>query len=225
MATSGSKTFSLSISDTIEEAFELAGIELRTGYDAETARRSLNIMFADWSNRGVNLWTIEQVTTTLTSGTSSYTLNSYDIDIVSAVIQQTDGNSNTTDLNIERIGRTEYLNIPDKSSTGRPNQLFLDRQTTPVVKLWPTPDSTYTYRLVANTIQRIDDASASAQDPEIPSRFMPCMASGLAYYIALKRNPEKAAILKTQYEQDFKLAADEDRNRTSLHFVPTRSYI
>ena len=224
MATSGTKTFQLTIADTIEEAYELAGLELRTGYDAETARRSLNIMFADWSNRGVNLWTIEQVTTNLTAGTNSYTLNSYDIDIVSAVIRQIDG-SNTTDLQLTRIGRTEYLNIPDKSSTGRPNQLFLDRQTTPVVKLWPTPDGTYTYRLVANTIQRIDDASASAQDPEIPSRFMPCMASGLAYYIALKRNPEKAAILKTQYEQDFKLAADEDRNRTSLHFVPTRSYI
>tara|TARA_R100001082_G_scaffold50568_1_gene27402 strand:- start:3353 stop:4027 length:675 start_codon:yes stop_codon:yes gene_type:complete len=224
MATSGTKTFQLTIADTIEEAYELAGLELRTGYDAETARRSLNIMFADWSNRGVNLWTIEQVTTNLTAGTNSYTLNSYDIDIVSAVIRQIDG-STTTDLQLTRIGRTEYLNIPDKSSTGRPNQLFLDRQTTPVVKLWPTPDSTYTYRLVANTIQRIDDASASAQDPEIPSRFMPCMASGLAYYIALKRNPEKAAILKTQYEQDFKLAADEDRNRTSLHFVPTRSYI
>ena len=224
MATSGTKTFQLTIADTIEEAYELAGLELRTGYDAETARRSLNIMFADWSNRGVNLWTIEQVTTNLTAGTNSYTLNSYDIDIVSAVIRQIDG-STTTDLQLTRIGRTEYLNIPDKSSTGRPNQLFLDRQTTPVVKLWPTPDSTYTYRLVANTIQRIDDASASAQDPEIPSRFMPCMASGLAYYIALKRNPEKAAILKTQYDQDFKLAADEDRNRTSLHFVPTRSYI
>ena len=224
MDTSGTKTFQLTIADTIEEAYELAGLELRTGYDAETARRSLNIMFADWSNRGVNLWTIEQVTTNLTAGTNSYTLNSYDIDIVSAVIRQIDG-STTTDLQLTRIGRTEYLNIPDKSSTGRPNQLFLDRQTTPVVKLWPTPDSTYTYRLVANTIQRIDDASASAQDPEIPSRFMPCMASGLAYYIALKRNPEKAAILKTQYEQDFKLAADEDRNRTSLHFVPTRSYI
>ena len=224
MATSGTKTFQLTIADTIEEAYELAGLELRTGYDAETARRSLNIMFADWSNRGVNLWTIEQVTTNLTSGTNSYTLNSYDIDIVSAVIRQIDG-STTTDLQLTRIGRTEYLNIPDKSSTGRPNQLFLDRQTTPVIKLWPTPDSTYTYRLVANTIQRMDDASASAQDPEIPSRFMPCLASGLAYYIALKRNPEKAAILKTQYEQDFKLASDEDRNRTSLHFVPTRSYI
>tara|TARA_R110000824_G_scaffold140160_2_gene305785 strand:- start:2947 stop:3621 length:675 start_codon:yes stop_codon:yes gene_type:complete len=224
MATSGTKTFQLTIADTIEEAYELAGLELRTGYDAETARRSLNIMFADWSNRGINLWTIEQVTTNLTPGTNSYTLNSYDIDIVSAVIRQIDG-STTTDLQLTRIGRTEYLNIPDKSSTGRPNQLFLDRQTTPVIKLWPTPDSTYTYRLVANTIQRMDDASASAQDPEIPSRFMPCLASGLAYYIALKRNPEKAAILKTQYEQDFKLASDEDRNRTSLHFVPTRSYI
>jgi hypothetical protein len=124
-----------------------------------------------------------------------------------------------------RIGRTEYLNIPNKSSTGRPTQIFLDRQTTPTVKLWPTPDSTYTYRLVANTIQRVDDVSASAQDPEIPSRFMPCMASGLAYYIALKKNPDKATILKTQYEQDFKLASDEDRNRTSIMLTPTRSYV
>jgi len=224
MATSGTKTFQLTIADTIEEAYELAGLELRTGYDAEAARRSLNIMFADWANRGVNLWTIEQVTTSLTAGTSSYTLNSYDIDIVSAVIRQVD-NSTTTDLQLTRIGRTEYLNIPDKSSTGRPTQFFLDRQTTPVVKLWPTPDSAATYSLIANTIQRIDDVTASAQDPEVPSRFIPCMASGLAYYIALKKNPERVALLKQQYEQDFKLAADEDRNRASLHLVPSRSYL
>jgi|TARA_E500000318_G_scaffold5124_1_gene5392 hypothetical protein len=222
MATSGTKTFALNIADTIEEAYELAGIELRTGYDAETARRSLNIMFADWSNRGVNLWTIDQVTTDLSSGTASYTLNSYDIDIVSAVIRQTDSNSNTTDLSIERIGRTEYLNIPDKSVTGRPSQIFLDRQTTPVVKLWPTPDSVNTYKLVANTIQRIDDVTASNQDPEVPSRFIPCMASGLSYYLALKKNPEKAGILKQQYEQDFQLAAQEDRGRASLHLTPAR---
>ena len=224
MATSGTKTFQLTIADTIEEAYELAGLELRTGYDAETARRSLNIMFADWANRGVNLWTIEQVTTNLTAGTNSYTLNSYDIDIVSAVIRQIDG-STTTDLQLTRIGRSEYLNIPDKTSTGRPTQYFLDRQTTPVVKVWPTPDSTTTYRLVANTIQRIDDVTASAQDPEIPSRFMPCMASGLAYYIALKKNPERVGLLKQQYEQDFQLAADEDRGRASLHLVPHRSYL
>ena len=225
MATSGTKTFQLTIADTIEEAYELAGLELRTGYDAETARRSLNIMFADWSNRGVNLWTIEQVTTNLTSGTNSYTLNAYDLDIVSAVIRQIDSASNTTDIQLTRIGRTEYLNIPDKSSTGRPTQIFLDRQTTPVVKLWPTPDSVNTYRLIANTIQRIDDVTASNQDPEVPSRFIPCMASGLAYYIAMKRNPEKVPLLKQQYEQDFKLAADEDRNRASLHLVPSRSYL
>ena len=224
MATSGTKTFQLTIADTIEEAYELAGLELRTGYDAEAARRSLNIMFADWANRGVNLWTIEQVTTSLTAGTNSYTLNSYDIDIVSAVIRQVD-NSTTTDLQLTRIGRTEYLNIPDKSSTGRPTQFFLDRQTTPVVKLWPTPDSVATYSLIANTIQRIDDVTASAQDPEVPSRFIPCMASGLAYYIALKKNPERVGLLKQQYEQDFKLAADEDRNRASLHLVPNRSYL
>ena len=180
-------------------------------------------MFADWSNRGVNLWTIEQVITNLSSGTASYTLNSYDIDIVSAVIRQTDSSSNSTDLSIERIGRSEYLSIPDKTSTGRPTQIFLDRQTTPVVKLWPTPDDTYTYKLIANTIQRIDDASASNEDPEVPSRFIPCMASGLSYYLALKKNPEKAGILKQQYEQDFKLAADEDRNRASLNLVPSRS--
>ena len=224
MATSGTKTFQLTIADTIEEAYELAGLELRTGYDAEAARRSLNIMFADWANRGVNLWTIEQVTTSLTAGTNSYTLNSFDIDIVSAVIRQVD-NSTTTDLQLTRIGRTEYLNIPDKASTGRPTQYFLDRQTTPVVKLWPTPDSVATYSLIANTIQRIDDVTASAQDPEVPSRFIPCMASGLAYYIALKKNPERVGLLKQQYEQDFKLAADEDRNRASLHLVPNRSYL
>jgi len=223
MATSGTKTFSLSIADAIEEAFELAGIELRTGYDAETARRSLNIMFADWSNRGVNIWTIAEVTTDLTAGTSSYTLNSYDLDILSAVIRQVDSSNNNTDLQLERIGRSEYLNIPNKSSTGRPTQIFVDRQKTPVVKLWPTPDSAYTYKLVSNRLQRIDDISASAEDPDIPSRFIPCLTSGLAYYIAMKKNPERVNLLKQQYEQDFRLAAEEDQPRVSMRLVPSRS--
>lgn len=223
MATSGTKTFSLSIADTIEEAYELAGVELRTGYDAETARRSLNIMFADWSNRGINLWTIEKVSTTLTTGTASYSLNSFDIDIVSAVVRVTDSAGKSTDLAVDRIGRTEYLNIPDKTIQGRPTQIFLDRQTTPVLNVWPTPDNKATYTLIANTIQRIDDASASNQDPEVPSRFIPCMASGLSYYLALKKNPEKAGMLKQQYEQDFQLAAQEDRGRASLFLTPARN--
>ena len=223
MATSGTKTFSLSIGDAIEEAFELAGIELRTGYDAETARRSLNIMFADWSNRGVNLWTIEQVTTNITAGTASYTFNSYDLDILTAVIRQTDSSNNQTDLQIERIGRSEYLSIPNKQSKGRPSQYFVDRQISPVVNLWPTPDDTATYKLVTYNVQRIDDVSSSAEDPEIPSRFMPCLTSGLAYYIAMKKNPERVGLLKQQYEQDFKLAADEDSHRVSLILKPARN--
>ena len=166
MATSGTKTFSLNIADTIEEAFELAGLELRTGYDAETARRSLNIMFADWSNRGVNLWTIDQVSLTLTAGTNQYTLNAYDVDIVSAVVRQTISGT-TTDLQLNRVGRTEFLNIPDKTSTGRPTQYFLDRATTPVLNIWPTPDTVATYTLITNRVTRMDDVTASNQDTDV----------------------------------------------------------
>ena len=222
MATSGSKTFALNIADTIEEAYELAGLEQRTGYDARTARRSLNIMFADWANRGVNLWTIEEVTLTLADGTASYNLNGYDIDILSAVIRD-NGQNPVVDIEIDRIGRQEYLNIPTKSTKARPTQFFVDRQTTPVVKLCPTPDSS-NYQLISYRIQRIDDVNTSAEDPDVPSRFIPCMVSGLAYYIALKKNPQKAGLLKQQYEQDFSLAADEDRNRASLMLTPSRRF-
>ncbi len=222
MAFSGTKTFALDIADTIEEAYELAGLEQRTGYDARTARRSLNIMFADWANRGVNLWTIEEVSLDLVQGTNQYTMNAYDIDILSAVIRDS-STSPSTDIEIDRIGRQEFLNIPNKTSQARPTQYFVDRQITPVVNIWPTPDSA-NYKLVSYRIQRIDDVNTSAENPEVPSRFIPCMVSGLAYYIALKKNPQKAGILKQQYEQDFKLAADEDRNRASLMLTPSRRF-
>jgi len=222
MAFSGTKTFALDIAETIEEAYELAGLEQRTGYDARTARRSMNIMFADWANRGVNLWTIEQVTLDLTKGTASYNLNGYDIDILSAVIRDT-SKSPVLDIEIDRIGRQEFLSIPTKTTQARPTQYFVDRQITPIVNLWPTPD-TNNYQLISYRIQRIDDVSTSAENPEVPSRFMPCMVSGLAYYIALKKNPQKAGLLKQQYEQDFKLAADEDRNRASLMLTPARRF-
>ena len=222
MATSGTKTFSLNTADVIEEAYELAGLELRTGYDAKTARRSLNIMFADWSNRGINLWTVEQVSLDISSGTASYTLNSYDIDVLEAVIRVYDstGSSSYTDISIDRVSRSEYLNTPDKTVTGRPSQFYVDRKETPVLYLYPTPDSVTTYKFVSYRIQRIDDVTASAQDQEVPSRFIPCMTTGLAYQIALKKNPQKAPILKVEYEEAFKRAADEDRDKASLHLVP-----
>jgi len=222
MAFSGTKTFALDIADTIEEAYELAGLEQRTGYDARTARRSLNIMFADWANRGVNLWTIEEISLDLVQGTNQYNMNTFDIDILSAVIRDS-STSPSTDIEIDRIGRQEFLNIPNKTTQARPTQYFVDRQITPVVNIWPTPDSA-NYKLVSYRIQRIDDVNTSAENPEVPSRFIPCMVSGLAYYIALKKNPQKAGILKQQYEQDFKLAADEDRNRASLMLTPSRRF-
>ena len=222
MATSGTKTFSLDTGEVIEEAYELAGLELRTGYDAATARRSLNIMFADWSNRGVNLWTVAQVSLDITSGTASYTLNSYDLDVLEAVIRVYDSTSSSTysDVSISRISRLDYLNLPDKATKGRPSQFFVDRQETPILYLYPTPDAVTTYKFVSYRIQRIDDVTASAQDQEVPSRFIPCMTAGLAYQIALKRNPEKAPMLKIEYEELFNRASAEATDRAIVQLVP-----
>jgi len=222
MATSGTKTFSLDTGEVIEEAYELAGLELRTGYDSETARRSLNIMFADWSNRGVNLWTVAQVSLDLTSGTSSYTLNAHDIDVLEAIIRVYDSTSSSTysDVSISRINRLDYLNLPDKTATGRPSQFFVDRQETPILYLYPTPDSVTTYKFISYRMQRIDDVNAAAQDQEVPSRFIPSMTTGLAYQLALKKNPEKAQILKMEYEELFNRASSEDTDRAVLQLVP-----
>ena len=220
MATSGTKTFSLDTAAVMEEAYELAGLELRTGYDAVTSRRSVNIMFSDWANRGVNVWTIAQVNFTVTEGTANYTLNSYDIDILDAVLRRTIG-STVTDIQLTSIGREEYLNIPTKETKGRPIEYFLDRQTTPVLYLWPTPENS-TDIIVSNRIQRMDDISASVNDPDVPSRFMAPMVSGLAFYLAVKKNPERIAILKPMYEEDFARAVAGDQGRTSLHLVPSR---
>ncbi len=222
MATSGTKTFALDTGEVIEEAYELAGLEARTGYDAATARRSLNIMFVDWSNRGINIWTIAQVSLTLTESTASYTLNSYDIDVIEAVIRRTVSGTQT-DYQVNRVGRMEYLNIPNKTTEARPTEFFVDRQTTPVLYLWPTPDNS-TDIFLSYRIQRIDDVTASAQDQEVPSRFIPPMVSGLAYYMALKKNPERVPMLSQIYEQDLRRAQDEDRGRASLHLVPKATY-
>jgi hypothetical protein len=222
MATSGTKTFSLDTAAVMEEAYELAGLELRTGYDAVTARRSLNIMFSDWANRGVNVWTITQVNLTMVEGQNNYTLNAYDIDIIDAVIRRTVGNT-VTDFQLSSIGRDEYLNIPTKSTKARPTEYFLDRQSTPVLYVWPAPENS-TDIFVSNRIQRIDDVNTSVNDPDVPSRFIAPMVSGLAFYLALKKNPERIQILKPLYEEDFARAVAGDQGRNSLHLVPRRNY-
>jgi hypothetical protein len=224
MTVSGTKTFELDVAEYIEEAFERCGIEIRTGYDQRTARRSLNLLLAEWANRGLNQWTIQTASITLSAGTNTYSLNQYDIDILAAVIRYTDGvgSQNQQDLTIDRISRETYLNIPNKLTQERPVQYFVDRSITPSIKVWPTPDTTY--YLVVDKLVRMDDVSSSVNTLQVPFRFYPCLAAGLAYYIAMKKAPDRVQLLKAMYEEEFTRAAAEDRDRASLQLVPVRNF-
>ena len=223
MATSGTRTFSLDVATAIEEAYELAGLEARTSYDAVTARRSLNIMFADWANRGIQMWEVVKVEQALTKGDETYSLNSSDIDILDAYIQKTVGNT-VTDFSLSRIDRNEYVNIPVKATEARPTQFWLERLITPVIHLYPAPENS-TDKLIYYSWQRIQDATASLNDLDIPNRFMPCLVSGLAYYLCLKKNTQKISIIQPLYEQNLENAIKYDEDRSSIHIVPNRSYI
>jgi len=218
MATSDSRDFELDVTDYVEEAFERCGLEVRTGYDLKSAKRSLNLMLAEWANRGLNQWTIKQKTQALTSGTSAYTLGADVIDVLSVVVRRSD-----TDFTMSRISRDTYLNIPTKSTTGRPNQFFLDRQTTPNLKLWPTPDNS-TDVLYYDALVRMDDADTYVNTLDMPFRFYPCLAAGLAYYISMKRAPNRLQMLKAVYEEEFERAMAEDRDRASFNVVPQIQY-
>ena len=218
MATSSSTDFELDVADYIEEAFERCGLEVRTGYDLKTAKRSLNLMLAEWANRGLNQWTITQTTQALTSGTATYNLNTNVIDILSVVVRRS-----STDFAMERISRSTYLGIPTKSTTGRPNQFFLDRQITPVLKIWPTPENS-TDTIIFDALTRMDDADSATNTLEVPFRFYPCLAAGLAYYISMKRAPERIQLLKAVYEEEFERAMTEDRDRASYSVVPQYEY-
>lgn len=214
MTTSGSRDFNLDVAEIIEEAYERCGLEVRTGYDARTARRSLNLMLADWANRGLNLWTMAEGSIPLVSGTASYVLAADMIDILDVVVR-----SQGTDYEVERISRTEYFTLPDKTTTGRPSQYFLERTIIPTLYLWASPDSSsdvlrYYY------IRRMQDADALTNTTDIPFRFLPCMVAGLAYYLAMKRAPDRLPILKSVYDEEFQRAADEDIDRVSLKLVP-----
>jgi len=291
MTTSSSKNFELDVAEYVEEAFERCGLEVRTGYDLKTARRSLNLLFADWANRGLNQWTIEQTTITLATGITEYpggtlTMTVGDsgsfsvaetitggtsgatasitskpssttlaitipsgtfsasetitggtsaatttvsaavdfgdvrstIDILSAVVTR-----DSTDFQIERVSRSSYLNIPNKAQTGRVNEFFLDRQITPILKVWPAPENN-TDVVKFNRLTRIDDADTNTNTVDVPFRFYPCLTAGLAYYLAMKRNPQMMGVLKQVYEEEMQRAMDEDRDRASLRISPSYDY-
>ena len=218
MAVSGSTNFEIDVTEYIEEAFERCGLEVRTGYDSKTAKRSLNLMLAEWANRGLNQWTITQRTQALTKDDGEYSLNTDVIDILSMSVLR-DG----TYLSMARISRDSYLNIPNKTTSGRPNQFFLDRQITPNLKIWPVPENT-TDVLYYDALTRIDDADEQTNTLKIPFRFYPCLAAGLAYYISIKRAPNKVQLLKAVYEEEFERAMTEDRDRSSFQVAPSLDY-
>ena len=303
--TSGYSAFNLDLAELVEEAFERAGGELRTGYDLRTARRSLNIMFADWANRGINMWTIEQGEIVLTQGQNTYALPDDTVDLIEHVIR-TGGNVSSTqaDLTITRISVSTYATIPNKIQQARPIQIWVQRldgqnsptgltlngaitstateitlnsviglpaagfikidneiinygyisgnvlnncfrgqqnttaasHTTttavylaqvPAVTVWPTPDSAQQYTLVYWRLRRTQDAGGGVNVMDVPFRFIPCMAAGLAYYLALKiaGGAERLPVLKQQYDEAWQLAADEDREKAAIRFVPRQQYI
>ena len=218
MTTSGSTDFELAVDDYIEEAFERCGLEIRTGYDLKTAKRSLNLMLAEWANRGLNQWTIVQRTQALTADDSEYDLGTDVIDVLSVVVRRSG-----TDFNMSRISRDTYLSIPTKTTTGRPTQYFLDRQITPNLKIWPAPENS-TDVIHYDALTRIQDADTMQNTLEVPFRFYPCLAAGLAYYISLKRAPDRIQLLKNVYEEEFDRAMAEDRDRSSFTIAPSLSY-
>lgn len=229
MATSGTSVFNLDLSELVEEAFERCGAELRTGYDLKTARRSLNLLFADWANRGVNLWTVEQGSINLVQGTATYNLPDNTVDLLEHVIRTGAGNVSTqADLTITRISVSTYSSIPNKLTQARPIQVYINRQApTPTVTVWPTPDGSIPYQFIYWRLRRIQDAGDGSNTMDVPFRFIPCMVSGLAYYLALKLPGamDRLGVLKDQYDIDWDFASTEDREKAAVRFVPRQQFI
>jgi hypothetical protein len=301
MTTSSTTAFNLDLNDLIEEAFERCGLELRSGYDFRTARRSLNLLTVEWANRGLNLWTVEQGQITMNTGQATYALPNDTIDLLDQTIRQNNGTTNQIDINISRISEPTYMTIPNKLTQGRPIQVWINRQSgqtntiasttlngaidaddttitltstvglatsgfikvdnetivysnisgnqllncsrgqantvaashltgaavfaqnLPSINVWPTPNAGGGYVFVYYRLRRMQDAGNGVTDQDIPFRFVPCMVAGLAYYISMKKpevSPDRIAMLKADYEQQFQLASEEDREKAPIRFVP-----
>lgn len=243
MTTSGTSNFNLDLNNLIEEAFERCGSELRTGYDMRTARRSLNLLTIEWANRGINLWTLEQGSIALNQGQIVYDLPVDTIDLLDHVVRTGTG-QNQTDINITRISESTYLTIPNKNAQGRPIQVWINRQSGatypdglippgtetkyPQINVWPAPDQSQFYTFVYYRLRRIEDAGVGGTTTQdIPFRFLPAMVAGLAYYLSLKI-PEampRIQMLKEDYEQQYQLAADEDREKAAIRLAPRMQFI
>jgi hypothetical protein len=228
MATSGVSNFNLDLTEIVEEAFERVGGEMRTGYDLRTARRSMNLMFADWANRGLNMFTYEQGSIPLVAGQATYNLPEDTVDLLEHVIRTGAGSAATqADLTITRISVSTYATIPNKLQQARPIQVWIERLNTPRITVWPTPDNTQPYTFVYWRLRRIQNAGDGVNTMDMPFRFLPCMVAGLAYYLALKvpGGTERLGVLKQQYDEAWDLASSEDREKAAVRFVPRRQYL
>jgi hypothetical protein len=234
VTTSGTNSFNLDFNEIIEEAFERCGLELRTGYEFRTARRSLNLLTIEWANRGINLWTIEQGSIPMVQGQITYALPVDTIDLLDSVIRTQTG-AEQTDINISRISVSTYATIPNKNAQGRPIQVWINRQSgatypingnPPNINVWPAPDQSNFYTYVYWRLRRIQDAGNGVDTQDIPFRLLPCLVAGLAYYLSMKI-PEalpRLEMLKMSYEEQWALASSEDREKASLRLAPREMF-
>jgi len=233
MSTSGTSIFNLEFTEIAEESWERAGREMRTGYDLRTARRSMNLMTIEWQNRGINMWTIEQGVINLVQGVNTYALPNDTIDLLEHVIRTGAGNVSTqSDLSITRISVSTYATIPNKLQQARPIQVWVRRlRDNPKFVVWPVPDqgteNNPYYVFKYWRMRRIEDAGAGVQTADVNFRFLPALTAGLAYHIAMKvpELADRIPMLKAAYDEQFDLAAGEDREKAAIRFVPRRSYI
>ena len=223
MATSGTTAFNMDLTEIVEEAFERAGGELRTGYDLRTASRSMNLMFSNWANRGLNMFTYEQGSINLVAGTATYNLPTDTVDLLEHVIRTGAGSSSTqADMTITRISVSTYATIPNKLAQGRPIQVWIERLDTPRITVYPIPDNSQPYVFVYWRLRRMQDAGTGVNTMDMPFRFYEAMTAGLAYHLALKipGAMERLGVLKEQYDSAWELASSEDREKAAVRFVP-----
>jgi len=228
MTTSGTTIFNLDFREAIEEAFERCGLESRVGYDMRTARRSMNLMFADWANRGLNMFTYEERTQLLTDGVVEYDLGDDIVDVLEQVVQiPSSGTGGQTRYNMTRVSISTQATRTNPTTTGRPVEVYYNRGVDGVTAhIWPVPNSSYPYTLVYWVLRRIQDAGAYTNTGDFPFRFLPAFISGLAFYIAQKKrtdDPNLIARLEADYEKTWLRAAEEDREKATLKQVPRPS--
>lgn len=216
MTTSGTTSFNPDVATIIEEAYERAGIEGRSGYELRSAVRSLNVLAAEWANIGLNLWTVERATISLVAGTDDYSLPTDTVDVIETSVQYGDN-----EYKIERVGVSRWSGIVNKTTAGRPTLVYVERILAPKANFWPVPDRSYTF--VYWRMRRIQDAGTPEKTLDIPFRFLPPMISGLAYHLAMKKtvpDQNRISMLKAKYDEDMANATYEDRERASLYIRP-----